>query len=167
MSAKRALNRRLAESRPGLQSAELIRACIRNGTRYRLVPAAGTSITCAVCGRKAAENRKTQAEFHCQECRHERNADVNAADGVRIQAEAYTRVGVSRPWAIELIAERAEAARRKAKRTRQAEAGRRRSRKPETRTSKPAGSRREAATTRPQREATQLMRESRSNLRSS
>lgn len=115
---KRGLNRKLAESSPGLQTTEQIRACIRNGTRYRLVPAAGTRMTCAVCGHKAPENRETQAVFRCRKCGHERNADVNACDGIRAQAEAYTRVGVSRPWAMELIAERAEAARRKAKRAR-------------------------------------------------
>ena len=44
VAAKSGLNRKLAESSPGYQTGELVSACIRHGTRYRLVPAAGTSI---------------------------------------------------------------------------------------------------------------------------
>ena len=49
VAAKRGLNRRLQESAPGYQTDELINACVRHGARYRLVPAGGTSITCAEC----------------------------------------------------------------------------------------------------------------------
>ena len=128
--AKSGLNRKLAESSPGYQTTEQIRACVRHGTRYRLVPGAGTSITCAECGHRNPKSRESQAVFRCRKCGHAANADANAGDTVRILAEAYTGVGVSRPWATELVAERAEAARRKARRAREA-ARRTRARKPE------------------------------------
>lgn len=128
--AKSGLNRKLAESSPGLQTNEQIAACIRHGTRYRLVPAGGTSITCARCGHKNPKNRKNQAVFRCRACPHQANADVNAAEVIRLLAEAYTKVGVSRPWATAAVAERAEVARRKAQRAKGVTASRR-SRKPE------------------------------------
>lgn len=144
VAAKRGLDRRLQESAPGCQTTELINACIRHGTRYRLVPAGGTSITCAECGHRHRKNRETQAVFRCRKCGHEANADTNAAEVIRLLAKAYTRVGVSRPWAIAMVAERAEAAHRKARRARGASAAQR-STKPETRRPKPAKRRREAA----------------------
>ncbi len=41
-----------------------------------------TSQRCAECGYVAAENRVTQAEFHCLACSHEAHADVNAAQNI-------------------------------------------------------------------------------------
>ena len=38
-----------------------------------------TSQRCSQCGHVAAENRVTQATFHCQRCGHEAHADINAA----------------------------------------------------------------------------------------
>ena len=113
--AKSGLNRKLAAGTPGRQTAELISACVRSGTRYRLVPAAGTSITCSLCGHRDRKNRETQAAFRCRSCNHESNADVNAASNVRLFAEAYTGVGVSRSWTVEAVRS-AEARRRKARR---------------------------------------------------
>ena len=100
VAAKRALNRKLAASCPGYQSREQAQACIRHGTRYWLVPAAGTSITCAECGHRDPKSRETQAAFRCRGCPREANADANAGDGIRLLAEAYTRVGVSRLAAV-------------------------------------------------------------------
>ena len=142
--AKSGLNRRLAESSPGYQTAELVAACIRHGTRYRLVPGGGTSITCARDGYRNRKNRESQAVFRCQECQHQANADVNAAENMRLLAEAYTGVGVSRSWATEQVARSAEAARRKAGRARGVPTTRR-STTPETRPPKPAVGRQEAA----------------------
>ena len=122
VAAKSGLNRRLSESAPGYQTTELVAACVRHGTRYRLVPAGGTSITCARCGHRNRKNRESQAGFRCQQCQHQANADVNAADVVRLLAEALTRVGVSRSWAVEQTARSAEAARRKAGKAREASA---------------------------------------------
>lgn len=49
------------------------------GRRLTVVPAPGTSQTCADCGHRAAANRETQASFRCQQCGHTANADHNAA----------------------------------------------------------------------------------------
>ena len=38
-----------------------------------------TSLRCSQCGHVAAENRVTQATFHCQSCGHQAHADINAA----------------------------------------------------------------------------------------
>ena len=47
--------------------------------RVEKVKAAYTSQTCSVCGHCAPENRESQAVFRCAACRHQANADVNAA----------------------------------------------------------------------------------------
>ncbi len=47
-----------------------------------LVDPAYTSQICPVCGVVDAENRRTQAVFHCQPCGHEAHADVNAAQNI-------------------------------------------------------------------------------------
>jgi transposase len=47
--------------------------------RVEKVNPAYTSQTCSVCGHCAPENRQSQAVFRCVACRHEANADVNAA----------------------------------------------------------------------------------------
>ena len=52
-----------AASTPGRQTDELVAACMGNGTRYRLVPAAGTNITCSRCSHRDRKNRETQAAF--------------------------------------------------------------------------------------------------------
>ena len=113
--AKSGLNRKLAASTPGRQTAGLVNACVRAGTRYRLVPAAGTSITCSLCGHRDRKNRETQAAFRCRSCKQESNADVNAASNMRLFAEAYTWAGISRSWTVEAVRS-AEARRRKARR---------------------------------------------------
>ena len=41
-----------------------------------------TSLTCSECGFVAKENRLSQAVFHCGKCRHEADADVNAARNI-------------------------------------------------------------------------------------
>ena len=52
------------------------------GGMLLLVDPAYTSQICPVCGVVDAENRKTQAVFHCQHCGHEAHADVNAAQNI-------------------------------------------------------------------------------------
>lgn len=47
-----------------------------------------TSQTCSKCGHVAADNRKTQAEFKCQSCGFELNADWNAARNILHRAVA-------------------------------------------------------------------------------
>ena len=52
------------------------------GGMLLLVDPAYTSQGCAACGVVDAENRKTQAGFHCQRCGHTDHADVNAAKNI-------------------------------------------------------------------------------------
>lgn len=47
-----------------------------------------TSQTCSNCGHVSAENRKTQADFKCQSCGFELNADWNAAINILEKAVA-------------------------------------------------------------------------------
>ena len=42
-----------------------------------------TSRTCARCGHCEKENRPTQSRFRCRSCKHEANADLNAAKNIR------------------------------------------------------------------------------------
>ena len=53
------------------------------GIAVSTVHAEYTSQTCPVCGCVDSENRETQEEFHCVECCHTNNADVNAAINIR------------------------------------------------------------------------------------
>ena len=62
-----------------------------NGGKLVIVPAAYTSQTCHKCGHVAKENRDSQAVFHCVECGHKANADVNAA--MNILSRALTKTG--------------------------------------------------------------------------
>jgi putative transposase len=52
------------------------------------VKAAYTSQTCNVCGHTASESRESQAIFRCVACRHQANADVNAARNIRDRTAA-------------------------------------------------------------------------------
>jgi putative transposase len=49
------------------------------GRQFAAVPAKHTSQECSNCTYTSPGNRKTQSEFKCQQCRHEANADHNAA----------------------------------------------------------------------------------------
>ena len=50
--------------------------------RLQAVNPAYTSQACSQCGHVAKSNRKSQSKFHCNECGHSENADVNAAKNV-------------------------------------------------------------------------------------
>jgi putative transposase len=52
-----------------------------------------TSQRCAACGHTAPENRESQAVFSCRACRHEANADVNAACNILAAGLAVTARG--------------------------------------------------------------------------
>ena len=82
VTAKRGLNRTLAEIRPGALSRTLERRCEKTGTPFAAVDAHYTSQRCSECGYTDRENRKKQAEFLCLMCRHAANADHNAARNV-------------------------------------------------------------------------------------
>ena len=57
--------------------------CQWHGHRFVTVPAQNTSITCGQCGYTDRANRRSQSGFHCPECGHAANADVNAARNIR------------------------------------------------------------------------------------
>ena len=50
------------------------------GRQFVPVPAHHTSQRCSACGHVAAGNRLSQSDFRCENCDHEANADVNAAE---------------------------------------------------------------------------------------
>ena len=103
VAAKRGLNRALAETAPGYQRDELVAASIRHGARYRLVPPPWTSTTCSRCGYNDKRSRESQAAFRCRRCGYRGNADVNAAENVRLLMLAYSRAGVDRSWMAEAV----------------------------------------------------------------
>lgn len=47
-----------------------------------VVPAHNTSRACPQCGHTSAENRESQAVFHCTQCGHTTHADTNAARNI-------------------------------------------------------------------------------------
>lgn len=61
------------------------KACLA-GVPVAIVKAKYTSQTCAECGHRDKNNRKTQAHFSCQQCGHHANADRNAARNIRQRA---------------------------------------------------------------------------------
>jgi putative transposase len=61
---------------------------------YRVDPAY-TSQTCSVCGHCERANRRSQAQFQCQRCGFELNADHNAA--VNIGVRAAMSIGLLQP----------------------------------------------------------------------
>ena len=60
------------------------------------VPAHHTSQRCSKCGHVDAGNRVSQALFKCLSCRHEANADINAAENIRrLGVKTQARAGNS------------------------------------------------------------------------
>lgn len=72
------------------------------GVPLTFVDPRDTSRTCATCGHCAKENRKSQAEFECVNCRHTSHADLNAAINISRRAAK-----VNRPQASESVAQAA------------------------------------------------------------
>ena len=64
------------------------------GRQFVPVPAHHTSQRCSACGHVAAGNRLSQSDFQCENCDHEANADVNAAENIRrLGLAALARAG--------------------------------------------------------------------------
>jgi putative transposase len=53
------------------------------GSRLILVSPINTSRRCSQCGYTHKDNRLTQADFLCQKCGHDENADKNAAENIK------------------------------------------------------------------------------------
>ena len=111
VKAKTGLNRSLAYARPGAMQQKLERHSEKNGTWFMRVPPGGTSQTCPLCGYRHRKNRKSQAEFRCQSCSLQANADIVAS--VNIQAIGMTALALALVlWAKGPTHEAAEARRR-------------------------------------------------------
>ena len=76
-SAKRGLNRSIAETAPARQAALIERAAVIHSVSTVRVNPAYTSLTCFVCGERG--QRETQALFRCPECNMYTHADVQAS----------------------------------------------------------------------------------------
>ncbi|MDF3885415.1 RNA-guided endonuclease InsQ/TnpB family protein, partial [Cupriavidus basilensis] len=64
-----------------------------NGGWLIAVPPQNTSRTCPCCGHVSAENRRTQAEFACEACSFEENADVVGAINVLARGHRVAACG--------------------------------------------------------------------------
>ena len=62
--------------------------CINNNIQFSLVPSNYTSQRCSCCGYIDSNNRKTQEQFHCLNCNHEENADINAAKNIKFYKDS-------------------------------------------------------------------------------
>ena len=93
--AKAGLNRSILSNNWSRLCKRLKDKMDANGGRLVIVPAAYTSQTCHQCGHVAKENRESQAVFHCVECGHKANADVNAAMNILSRALAKTGGGTA------------------------------------------------------------------------
>ena len=81
-AAKAGLNRGIQAGRWGRIREVLSYKCALAGVHLVVVNPAYTSQTCPQCGNIAKENRESQAVFHCVNCGHEDNADINAARNI-------------------------------------------------------------------------------------
>jgi len=79
VAQKAGLNRGILKSGWGLLVTRLEQ---KAPGRVEKVKAAYTSQTCNACKHIASQSRKSQAIFVCVACRHQANADVNAARNI-------------------------------------------------------------------------------------
>ena len=82
VAQKRGLNRSILEQGWGAFARMVEYKNAWNGGITLYIPPQYTSQTCAACGHVDRENRKSQADFHCIQCGHQDNADVNAAKNI-------------------------------------------------------------------------------------
>jgi len=101
---KTGLNRVILDNAPGERRRQLGYKAPRFGSELRLVPAPGTSQTCAACGMRDPASRSGCGRvFACTACGHQAHADLNAA--LNIEGRAAGRAvhstrshpGVARP----------------------------------------------------------------------
>lgn len=88
---KSGLNRELLNIGFGLTEEMLKYKCEWYKSYLVKVNPKNSSCECSVCGFTSKANRKTQSVFHCQQCGHKENADLNAskvilARGLRVLA---------------------------------------------------------------------------------
>ena len=78
-AAKSGLNRSILDVGWGEFRRQLEYKAAWYGAEIVAVPAFYTSMTCSQCLHCSTGNRKSQAEFKCEKCGYENNADINAA----------------------------------------------------------------------------------------
>ena len=57
----------------------------KRGIRVHLTSACYSSQQCPECGHISKDNRPSQEEFKCVNCRHETNADINASKNLELR----------------------------------------------------------------------------------
>jgi putative transposase len=80
--AKSGLNKAILDQGWGELTRQLSYKQHWRGGVLVLVPPQYTSQQCSECGHVDADNRLSQAVFHCQACGHTENADTNAAKNI-------------------------------------------------------------------------------------
>ena len=86
VSAKSGLNRVLRDAALSERMKVVTAEARKQGIRIYAVWPQGSSQTCAACGYRHQDNRKSQAEFRCLACGHEANANTNVALVLRNRA---------------------------------------------------------------------------------
>ena len=99
---KSGLNRSILDQGWGMFKDQLEYKLKRRGGELVLVPPHHTSQKCPMCGHTHKDNRKTQAEFICQECGYENNADIVGAlnvlaAGLAVRSNACGGLGAQGP----------------------------------------------------------------------
>ena len=95
VSAKKGLNRSLAEAALGMTGDLLQQVAAKLKIPTMKVPAAGSSQSCPSCSYRHQKNRESQAVFRCRRCAFQANADWTAS--VIIRNRAYYRLCERRP----------------------------------------------------------------------
>jgi putative transposase len=83
VGVKAGLNRAILDQGWGELQRQLSYKLQWRGGILVLVPPQYSSQKCSECGHTGADNRPSQAVFHCQVCGHAENADANAAKNVK------------------------------------------------------------------------------------
>jgi putative transposase len=87
---KAGLNRAILDNMPGERRRQLAYKAPRLGSQLRLVPAAGTSQTCAACGHRDPNSRPGCGRaFACTACGYQAHADLNAARNIAALAAGW------------------------------------------------------------------------------
>ena len=86
VSAKSGLNKVLRDAALSERMKVVTVEARKQGIRIYAIWPQGSSQTCAACGYRHRDNRKSQAEFRCLECGHEANANTNVALVLRNRA---------------------------------------------------------------------------------
>ncbi len=85
VAQKTGLNRSLIRLGLGMFLIRLEQKVLKYQGTFIKVDPKHTSQTCFKCGHRSKDNRRSQSEFHCQNCGYTDNADYNAARNIRVK----------------------------------------------------------------------------------